>query len=133
MIRGAIYENYAIKLFEKILNDIGLTGYQTHTLGFIVDGDYKGSAGFAPDLIAIGRTPHGILEFILIEIKGIKYLKRNTDYYRGLDLATKQIKSGSAILSAQLTPDQLIIQRGYVVLCCIEQDLFNMEIHQITL
>ena len=72
-------------------------------------------------------------EILGIPTKGLKTANHNADYYRGLNLATKQISSGKTILSKYLTYEQLIIKRGIIILCFIENEQFNMEIHVVEL
>jgi len=134
LIRGAVIELLVMQLLsDSVLGDLGFEGYQKYTLGFIVDENVPGSRGFAPDLVLIGRTALGIFELVLIEIKGLKSLRRNSDYYRGLELATKQIHSGRKILSKHVSHEQLIIQRGVVALCSIENNRLSLETHVSTL
>jgi len=134
LIRGAIIELWVVQLMsESVLQSIGFGGYQKIMLGLIVDENVPGSSGFAPDMVLIGKTALGVLEFVLIEIKGLKTLRRNSDYYRGLELATKQIHSGRTILSKYLSSDKLVICRGVVVLGSVEHHQLKLELHVINL
>ncbi len=132
LIRGSILELMAMHFFDPL--QINLKNFRSWYLGFIVEENIKGAHGFAPDMILISEdNGNNIPEFILVEIKGLKYSKKNADYYRGLDLATKQITSGKNILSKKLTQSQLCINRGIIILCCIENQQFKMELHLISL
>lgn len=135
LIRGAIIELFAMHLFDPTLH-AGLRGFKKWSLGFIVEKNATGSKGFAPDMILISDDAdqdHGTPEFILIEIKGLKCSRKNADYYRGLHLATKQIGSGRDILSQFVSQDKLKIQRGIIILCCVENQQFMMEVHHVDL
>lgn len=135
LIRGAIIEKIAMQLFDP--SSIALHNFQKWSLGFIVERNEQDAHGFAPDLILLSHSTinsdqtEEIPEFILVEIKGLKSLDKNADYRRGLELASKQVRSGFDILSEQLSPDQLVIRRGVVILCCVNSEQFHMEIHTI--
>ena len=86
----------------------------------------------APTLAPIPNTtilwpPNHAL--IPVEIKGLKYTKKNSDYFRGLHMARKQVSTVTTVMSQYLTQKQLIIRRGIVILCCVENGQFHMEIH----
>lgn len=125
LIRGAFLEIMAMHFFDPKI--IGLDNFKPWFLGFIVENNVKGAKGFAPDMILISDTNDNVPEFILVEIKGLKTLKRNCDYYRGFDLASRQIKSGKDILGKFLKPHELRIDRGLIILCCIEDGEFKMK------
>lgn len=131
LIRGATIELLSMHLFDPILH-ANLHGFEKLSLGFIVEKNEVGSKGFAPDMCLISNdakdTPP---EFILIEIKGLKHSRKNADYYRGLSLATKQIGSGREILSQFVPQNKLRICRGLVILCCVEDLQFKMEVHHV--
>jgi hypothetical protein len=155
LIRGAIMEQLATLLFDqstliKGVNDVDYDGggaaagdvdkkakntLEKWTVGFIVEENVEGVRGFAPDLILI--SDNVVPEFILVEIKGLKCSNRNADYYRGLHLASKQIGSGKTILSKYLSTNgcniDLEISRGIIILCFIEDNVFNMEILEVKL
>jgi hypothetical protein len=144
LIRGSIIEQLAIHLFDlsSVFVDIDKNNYRKWHLGFIVESDMIGSKGFAPDMILIGINPETkTLELIIVEIKGLKSTKlnrpevtltcRNADYYRGLNLATKQVESCKKILSQYLSPKQLIMRRGLILLCYVDDMNLMMDIHQI--
>ena len=132
LIRGAIIELITIQLFDPF-EHANLRNFKKWNLGFIVESNNKGSKGFAPDLVLMAEdSGNNIPEFILVEIKGLKTSRKNADYYRGLHLAKKQVESGKNILSQYLSSDKLIINRGIILLCYIEDGRFNMEVHNVS-
>jgi hypothetical protein len=133
LIRGAVLELLAIHLFDP--SSAGLPGFSKWFLGFIVEHDIKGSRGFAPDMVLISAdSGDQIPEIIVVEIKGLKHNRKNADYYRGLHLATKQIRSAQDILSPKgISRDKLKITRGLILLCCIQDKELKMEIHHVDL
>lgn len=138
LIRGSIIEQLAIHLFDPNNSDIKLqsklSDHYKWQLGFIVESNTTGSKGFAPDMILIGTDPETkVLELIIVEIKGLKTHIRNADYYRGLNLATKQVGSGKKILSQYLSSDKLIMRRGLILLCYVDNMNLMMEIHQVNI
>lgn len=133
LIRGATIELLAMHLFDPVLH-AGLKGFKKWSLGFIVERNAVGSKGFAPDMVLISEPYTGsVPEFILVEIKGLKHSRKTGDYYRGLHLATKQIGSGRHILSQFVSQEKLKIRRGLIILCCVEDQQFKMEVHHIDL
>lgn len=130
LIRGAILEKFAIDLFDADASiDDNSSDMQKWVLGFIVESDAIGSKGISPDIVVIsdnGDTP----ELIIIEIKGLKSMARNTDYYRGYFLASKQTRSARDLLYPYIG-DKLLMKRGVVLLCCVEDEVFKMELHKI--
>lgn len=134
LIRGAAIELLAMHLFDP-LEHAGLKGFRKVNLGFIVEQNEPGAKGFAPNMVLISEpSEHSEpLEFILVEIKGLKYSRKNADYYRGLHLATKQIGSGRQILEQFISCEKLKIVRGIVLLCCVEDHQFKMEVHQVNI
>lgn len=132
LIRGAIIELIAIQLFDP-LTHANLINFKKWNLGFIIESNIQGSKGFSPDLVLMSEdSGHHIPEFILVEIKGLKTSRKNADYYRGLHLAKKQVESGKNILSKYINNEKLIINRGIILLCYIEEQQFKMEVHHIS-
>ena len=127
LIRGSVIEILAGYLFDPMIH-AGISGFKKWDIGFIVEQNIIGSAGFAPDMILISEKTTD-MEFILVEIKGLKSGRKNADYFRGLHLASKQIQSGKNILGKFLSPDKLKIIRGLILLCYIEDMMFKMECH----
>jgi len=127
LIRGSAIEILAGYLFDPFVH-AGISGFKKWELGFIVDHNTLGSAGFAPDMILITESTTD-MEFILVEIKGLKSGRKNADYFRGLQLASKQIHSGKNILGKYISQDKLKINRGLILLCYIENQKFMMECH----
>jgi hypothetical protein len=127
LIRGSLLELFAMNLFQP--DDVGLKGFRKWNLGFIVEDNIKGASGFAPDLVLLSNNHETSEqpECILVEIKGLKTSRRNADYYRGLHLANRQIKSGQNILGKYLTQKQLIVKRGVIILCYIENKKLVLE------
>jgi hypothetical protein len=135
LIRGSIIELLAIRLFDPdkhFKNNGSRCKFMKLNLGFIVESDTVGAKGFAPDLVLIGISDHAV-ELILVEIKGLHSLQKNSDYYRGLSLARHQVQSARQIFSNSVSNDRLIIQRGIIILCCIKDERLIMEIHDIVL
>jgi hypothetical protein len=126
LIRGNVIEILAINYFNPEMH-AGLKGFRAIQLGFIVEKDEIGACGFSPDLVLISDD-----EFILVEIKGLKSGAKNSDYYRGLHLASKQIKSGKDILGKYISQDKLKICRGIILLCYIEDGNFMMNVHHVS-
>lgn len=131
LIRGSIIELLVMHLFDPAIH--GFNTFTKSFLGFVVESNCKNSKGFAPDLLLISTKESGIPELIFVEIKGLETLRKNSDYYRGLHLATKQVASGKNILSQFISQDKLIIKRGLILLCCIEDHLVKIEVHHVTL
>ncbi|VBB17693.1 hypothetical protein YASMINEVIRUS_156 [Yasminevirus sp. GU-2018] len=125
LIRGSVIEMMAMKLFNPEM--IGLRNFKMWSLGFIVDENKHGASGFAPDAVLISSNDDlRSIELILIEIKGLKTLRHNSDYYRGLHLATSQIQSAKSILGSTET---LTVRRGLILLCSVENSQFTIEAH----
>lgn len=129
LIRGAIIEMLAIDLFD--FTQIGLNNFVKWNVGFIVEEDKKGAHGFAPDMLLISSSTNlndsTQIELILVEIKGLKTLRHNSSYYRGLHLATNQIQSAKTILG---NAESFICKRGIILLCSVEESEFKIEVHQ---
>lgn len=133
LIRGSIIELLAIHLFDPAKHFAKSSDrFMKLNLGFIVESDTVGAKGFAPDLVLIGISNHTV-ELILVEIKGLHSLHKNSDYYRGLSLARQQVQSGRTILSHDALSDKLIIRRGIIILCCVDAGQLIMEIHNVVL
>lgn len=126
LIRGSIIEQLCMHLFDPK----SIKGFERATkwiTGFIVEADQIGAYGFAPDLfLMIDSNPP---EFVLVEIKAMKSSNINSDYYRSIDLASSQVKSGKEILSKFLTNDQLTMNKGIIIICCIENNVLEMKVH----
>jgi hypothetical protein len=127
LIRGCILEQLAITYFDP--ESIGLKGYKKWSVGFLVEKKIKGARGFAPDLLVMGINPSGKMELITIEIKGLKSFDCSSDYTRGLNLASSQVTSARDILSKNIPSEDLVINRGIVLICSIKNGSFVMNHH----
>jgi hypothetical protein len=76
-------------------------------------------------------------ELIIVEIKTLKHSQKNSDYYRGLDLATKQITSGrDIIMKSNLNSNsKLRINRGLIILSYVNDKTLtiNIDVHHINI
>jgi len=83
LIRGSIGETIVSSYLDLKL--LGLSDMKKITIGMIVENVNLGSRGCCPDLIlASGK------EIVPVEIKCLKTLVKNKDYYRGISLAKRQ-------------------------------------------
>jgi hypothetical protein len=129
LIRGAIVEKMVIEMIKP--SHLGLNGFRAINLGFIVESNDVGSKGFAPDMVFISDVDNtNIPELIICEIKTLKTLDHNSDYHRGLDLASRQIRSAKEILKCDDTV--LINNRGVILLCAIVDQILQIEDHHKT-
>ena len=83
LIRGSIGEAIVTEYLDLKL--LGLSEMKKFTIGMIVQNILPGSKGCCPDLILASDK-----EIIPVEIKCLKSLVKNKDYYRGISLAKRQ-------------------------------------------
>jgi hypothetical protein len=94
LIRGAIGEAIIAKYLD--LDLCGLSDMKAITIGLIVENIIPGSRACCPDLILASGN-----EIIPVEIKCLKSLTRNKDYYRGISLAKRQCVNTIEILGSK--------------------------------
>ena len=85
LIRGSIGELIVSEYLDFKL--LGLQPMIKLTIGLIVENIKPGSKACCPDLILVSDSGD---EIIPVEIKCLKTLTKNKDYYRGINLAKKQ-------------------------------------------
>lgn len=123
LIRGCIIEALIIENLDTSF--IGSTVIP-FSLGFVVaEKDVQDANGTAPDLMLL-VIKDDTVEIIPVEIKGLKYGNHNSDFYRGLNLASKQVRSAGKIIKEN-KPSSLIVNRGLVILAHIHEENLEME------
>jgi hypothetical protein len=121
LIRGSIGE---IIISEYLnLELLGLSTMKKITIGMIVQDIKHGSRGCCPDLILASNE-----EIIPVEIKCLKTLSKNKDYYRAINLAKKQCIGTIELLGKNYS---YLIQRYLVIILgwseyTIEHIFFNI-------
>lgn len=107
LIRGAITELIIMDQFNA--STLG-NKFTKCSVGFIVENArVRGSNGCAPDLLAVSSD-----EIIPIEIKTLKSSAINSDYYRGISLASKQCTGVKDIL--QINESAITINKGLMLM-----------------
>lgn len=114
LIRGSITEMIICNSFD--CKTIGLDKFSKIQIGLIVDGMTEKSNGCAPDLLLVSDD-----EIIPVEIKCLHSGRKNSDYYRGLDLAKRQCNSVKSILCTT------VVKRGLILLSWFEEEQLFIE------
>jgi hypothetical protein len=115
LIRGAITEMIVVKYFD--FGSVGLTNIEKYMVGFVVAEQSEKALGCAPDLMILNLDDKSLIP---VEIKCLKSGNKNSDYYRGLELAKKQCQSLVDILGG-------VISKGLVLLVHYENDSIKIE------
>lgn len=103
LLRGAITESIILDRFTPEL--LNLEGWEKVSIGLLVENkNIIGSTGCAPDLILTKDN-----KIIPIEIKTLTDINHNSNYYRGIDLATRQLQSVENILGSEIIYKKIII------------------------
>lgn len=121
LIRGNIGEIIVVEYLDLEL--LGLSHMKKITIGMIVQNIVPGSRACCPDLILASDN-----EIIPVEIKCLKNLVKNRDYYRGISLAKRQCVSAIELFGPKysyLINRYLIIIVGWNELK-IEHIFFNI-------
>ena len=138
LIRGAIAE----MLINKMINT-GLLGdtipiYKEYKLALppiIINDDPRNKSSSSPDFAIVktqedhthAQEDHAQEDQVIIgEIKSLKKLLHNSDYYRDLELAIKQCANATSIL--KINPKNHIV----ILSCFDEQNDLCMEIHLVS-
>ena len=90
LLRGSITEMIIQKLFSPSVIGLKNEDYSRLDTGLI----HNGKKSCAPDGLLVSST-----DIIPVEIKSLHSSVRNSDYYRGIELATKQCNSVRTILN----------------------------------
>ena len=132
LMRGAIVEALLIHLLknELIKFDSKYANNYQLQLGFIMESDNENSRAFAPDMILL-NVNNIVPEIILIELKCLKTLLKNSNYMRAIHLATKQLRSGCTIIRKNISESELIINEGLIILASVQHTNIEFEIHRI--
>ena len=110
-IRGNFIEMMVQYYIDEIFSELGLENIFAFTLGFVVEKiGVENKPGAAPDLLVL--TQDGIL--YIVEIKGLKSLRQNKDFYRGYSLAKKQTECVERILDASIIQMKKLIILGSI-------------------
>ena len=112
LIRGNFIEMMVQHYIDLIFLQLGLKNVYAFTLGFVVlkKGE-ENSPGSAPDLLAV--TEEGVL--YIIEIKGLKSMRPNNDFYRAYYLAKKQTECVERILGNRIVKIKKLIVLGMIL------------------
>ena len=116
LIRGSITEMIIQELFSPSVIGLKNEDYSWLDTGLI----HNGKKSCAPDGLLVSST-----DIIPVEIKSLHSSVRNSDYYRGIELATKQCNSVRTILNR---PD--VITHYLVILSWYKPDgSLELELH----
>jgi len=116
LIRGSITEMIIQELFSPSVIGLKNEDYSWLDTGLI----HNGKKSCAPDGLLVSST-----DIIPVEIKSLHSSVRNSDYYRGIELATKQCNSVRTILNR---PD--VITHYLVILSWYNPDgSLELELH----
>ena len=125
LIRGNIIESLAIETLDTEF--LGETDVTKFSLGFVVEErGTEGSPGASPDLMLL-ITRGKSIEIIPVEIKSLKRGVHNSDYYRGLHLAKKQIKGVKTLLESAGHHHLVTVNRGLIIIAHIEDRKLHVE------
>lgn len=103
LLRGSITESILLDRFTPEL--LNLDGWEKINVGLLVENKNKnGCIGCAPDLIL---TKNNMI--IPIEIKTLTDINHNSNYYKKLDLAKKQLQTIENILGSDIIYKKIII------------------------
>jgi len=118
LLRGAITESIVLDRFiPEMLN---LEGWEKVHVGLLVENkEIKGSVGCAPDLLL---TRNNMV--IPVEIKTLTDINHNSNYYKKLDLARKQLDSVENILGSHLIYKKIIIMAYWTDTLYLECNIY---------
>lgn len=118
LLRGAITESIVLDRFiSEMLN---LEGWEKVQVGLLVENkEIKGSDGCAPDLLLIKDNM-----VIPVEIKTLTDINHNSNYYKKLDLARKQLDSVENILGSHVIYKKIIIMAYWTDTLYIECNIY---------
>lgn len=114
IVRGAITEILVVKYFDFAQIIPHAEKYMT---GFIVASNEMGANGAAPDLILLDLSKNMIIP---VEIKCLKSAQGNNSYYRGMDLAQRQLTSIKNIIKSP-------VETGIVLLCHFNGNCIHID------
>lgn len=122
LIRGNFIEMMVQHYIDLIFLQLCLENVYAFTLGFVVlEKEKENSPGSAPDLLAV--TEEGVL--YIIEIKGLKSMRPNNDFYRAYYLAKKQTECVERILG-----NRIVKIKKLVILGMIQNQALHLKLYQ---
>lgn len=119
LLRGSITEMIIQKLFSPSVIGLKNEDYSWVDTGLI----HNGKKSCAPDGLLVSST-----KLIPVEIKSLHSSVKNSDYYRGIELATKQCNSVRTILNRpDVITHYLVILSWYTIDGSLELELHYKE------